>query len=175
MPRAIIRAVNFALQIVAVTGLIATAAPVIAGQQSGAVSDGGSLIMNLTAAVERGPSVGIQLAFHEDKSTRTLPVGTIRLRVIDKVGGRALKAPINWRVLTYGRDGEGQRHLLAAVKGATPELVLPAAWYIVYAHLPDQVIRHPVEVTAGRTFRYTLVKSSSGSREQAAAQAPDLR
>jgi hypothetical protein len=118
---------------------------------------------------------GIQLAFHESKTIRTLPVGTIHLRVIDGIGGRSLKAPIIWRVLTYGRDDEGQRHLLAEAKGATPELVLPAAWYIVYAHLPDQVIRHPVEVSAGRTFQYTLVKSGAGAREHAAAQAPRFR
>ncbi len=148
MPRAISRAVKLALQIFAVTSLIGAAAPA---------------------------SAGIQLAFHESKSIQTLPVGTIHLRVIDGIGGRSLKAPITWRVLTYGRDDEGQRHLLAEAKGATPELVLPAAWYIVYAHLPDQVIRHPVEVTAGRTFRYTLVKSGSGAREHAAAQAPRLR
>ncbi len=148
MPRAISRAVKLALQIFAVTSLIGAAAPA---------------------------SAGIQLAFHESKTVRTLPVGTIHLRVIDKVGGRSLKAPITWRVLTYGRDNEGQRHLLAEAKGATPELVLPAAWYIVYAHLPDQVVRHPVEVTAGRTFRYTLVKPGSGAREHAAAQAPRFR
>jgi hypothetical protein len=118
---------------------------------------------------------GIQLAFHESKTIRTLPVGTIHLRVIDGIGGRSLKAPITWRVLTYGRDDEGQRHVFTEVKGATPELVLPAAWYIVYAELPDQVIRHPVEVTAERTFRYTLVKFDSGAREHVAAQAPRLR
>ncbi len=148
MPRAISRAVKSTLLIFAVASLIGAAAPA---------------------------SAGIQLAFHESKTIRTLPVGTIHLRVIDGVGGRSLKAPITWRVVTYGHDDEGQRHLLAEAKGATLELVLPAAWYIVYAHLPDQVIRHPVEVTAGRTFRYTLIKYGSGAREHAAAKAPRLR
>ena len=148
MPRAISRAVKSTLLIFAVASLIGAAAPA---------------------------SAGIQLAFHESKTIRTLPVGTIHLRVIDGVGGRLLKAPITWRVLTYGRDDEGQRHLLAEAKGATPELVLPAAWYIVYAHLPDRVIRHLIEVAAGRTFQYTLVKPGTGAREHAAAQAPRFR
>ena len=131
MLRANLRAANLALQIFAVTSLIGIAAPAIAGTQ---------------------------LAFHENETIRTLPVGTIHLRVIDKIGGRSLEAPITWRVLSYGRDDEGQRHLLAEVKGATPELVLPAAWYIVYAELPDQELRHPIQVSAGKAFKYTLVK-----------------
>ncbi len=175
MSRTMLRAVKFALQAVAATSLIGTVAPAVAGQQTGAADGAGSLASSLAGSGERVQSFGIQLAFHEGEMTRTLPVGTIRLRVIDRVGGRTLKAPITWRFLTYGRDEEGQRHLLAEVRGATPELILPAAWYIVYAHLPDQVIQHPVEVTVGRTFKYTLVKTSSGSREHVTAQEPRLR
>ncbi len=173
MSRTMLRAVKFALQAVAVTSLIGTVAPAVAGQQTGAADGAGSLASSLAGSGERVQSFGIQLAFHEGEMT--LPVGTIRLRVIDRVGGRTLKAPITWRFLTYGRDEEGQRHLLAEVRGATPELILPAAWYIVYAHLPDRVIQHPVEVTAGRTFKYTLVKTSFGSREHATAQEPHVR
>ena len=174
-PRTILRVAKFALQAVAVTSMIGTAAPAIAGQQTSTTDGGGILTTDLAVSNERAQSFGIQLAFHEGEMNGTLPVGTIRLRVIDKVGGRSLKAPITWRVLTYGRDDDGQRHLVAEAKGATPELVLPAAWYIVYAHLPDRVIRHPVEVTAGRTFRYTLVKPGSGSREHAAAKGHRLQ
>ena len=85
--------------------------------------------------------------------------GTIRLRVIPRVGGKTVKAPIAWRIVTYGRDASGKRVEVARVDGATPELVLPAGWYIVHAQLPDQVIRHPVEVSAGRTYKYTLLKN----------------
>ena len=85
--------------------------------------------------------------------------GTIRLRVIPHVGGKTVKAPIAWRVVTYGRDESGKRVEVAKLDGATPEFVLPAGWYIVHAQLPDQVIRHPVEVSAGRTFKYTLLKN----------------
>ena len=131
-----LRVFEFALQIIAVAGLIAAVAPALAGDRAGAV----------------------QLAFHANSQTATLPVGTIRLRVIERVGGHTLKDPIKWRVMTYGRDEQGQRHLVAELTAAAPELVLPAAWYIVYAQLPDQEIVHPVEVTARRTFKYTLVK-----------------
>ena len=127
---------KFAIRIIAIAGLIAAAAPALAGDRAGAV----------------------QLAFHANPQTANLPVGTIRLRIIDRVGGRALKDPIKWRVMTYGRDEQGDRHLAAERTGAAPELILPAAWYIVYAQLPDQEIVHPVEVTAGRIFKYTLVK-----------------
>ncbi len=175
MSRILLQTVKFARQAAAVAGLIGTAALAFAGQQTGAADSGGSLASSPPGSGERMRSFGIQLAFHEDEMTRTLPVGTVRLRVIDRIGGRTLRAPITWRFLTYGRDEDGQRHLLAEVRGATPELILPAAWYIVYAHLPDQVIQHPVEVTAGRTFKYTLVKTSSGSREHATAQGPRLR
>jgi len=170
-----LRAVKFALQAVAVTSLIGMVAPAIAGQQTGTADGAGSLTSRLVGSSERVQSLGIQLAFHEGEMTGTLPVGTIRLRVIDSIGGRTLKAPITWRLLTYGRDEEGQRHLFAEVRGATPELILPAAWYIVYAHLPDQVIQHPVEVTVGRTFKYTLVKTNSGFRERVTAQGARLR
>ncbi len=131
-----LRIFKFAFRVIAVAGLFAAAAPALAGDRAGAV----------------------QLAFHANAQTATLPVGTIRLRVIERVGGRTLKGPIKWRVMTFGRDAQGHRHLAAEVTAAAPELVLPAAWYIVYARLPDQEIMHPVEVTAGRTFKYTLVK-----------------
>ncbi len=130
------RIFKFAFRVIAVAGLFAAAAPALAGDRAGAV----------------------QLAFHANAQTATLPVGTIRLRVIERVGGRTLKGPIKWRVMTFGRDAQGHRHLAAEVTAAAPELVLPAAWYIVYARLPDQEIVHPVQVTAGHTFKYTLVK-----------------
>ncbi len=130
------RIFKFAGRVIVVAGLIAAAAPALAGDRAGAV----------------------QLAFHADSQTAKLPVGTIRLRVIERVGGPVLKDSIKWRVMTYGRDDAGQRHKIAEVTGSMVELVLPAAWYIVYAQLPDQEIVHPVEVTAGRTFKYTLVK-----------------
>ena len=131
-----LRTLSFALQAIAVIGLFAMTAPALAGGSAGAV----------------------QLAFHEKSQTAVLPAGTISLRVIARVGGPTLKVPIKWRIMTYGRDGAGQRHKIAETTGSTVELVLPAAWYIVYAQLPDQELRHPIEVTAGKSFKYTLVK-----------------
>ena len=93
-----------------------------------------------------------------DGQTANLPMGTIRLRIIRHVGGKTMTGPIRWQVMTYGKDKSGKRHQVAEVTDPTPELVLPAGWYVVHAHLPDKTIKHPVEVTAGRTFKYTLVK-----------------
>ena len=90
-----------------------------------------------------------------------LPRGTVRLRVIPEVGARAVRAPITWRVMTFGRNSAGHRQLVTEVTASTPSLTLPAGWYVVHAELPDQVIKHPVEVTAGRTFKYTLVKNDA--------------
>ena len=103
-PRTILRVAKFALQAVAVTSMIGTAAPAIAGQQTSTTDGGGILTTDLAVSDERAQSFGIQLAFHEGEMNGTRPVGTIRLRVIDKIGGRSLKAPITWRVLSYGRD-----------------------------------------------------------------------
>jgi len=127
---------KYTLQAIAIIGLFAIGTPASAG----------------------GPAGAVQLAFHENSQTAALPVGRISLRVIDRVGGPTLKVPIKWRIMTYGRDENGQRHQIAETTGSRVELVLPAAWYIVYAQLPDQEIRHPIEVTAGKTFKYTLVK-----------------
>jgi len=131
-----LRTLNYALQAIAIIGLFAMATPAFAA----------------------GPAGAVQLAFHENSQTAALPAGAISLRVIDRVGGPTLKVPIKWRIMTYGRDDNGQRHQIAETTGSRVELVLPAAWYIVYAQLPDQEIRHPIEVTAGKTFKYTLVK-----------------
>ena len=131
-----LRTLGFTLQGIAIVGLLAITAPAFAG----------------------GPAGAIQLAFHENSQTAALPAGKISLRVIERVGGPTLKMPIKWRIVTYGRDGDGQRHQIAESTGSMVELVLPAAWYIVYAQLPDQELRHPIEVTAGKTYKYTLVR-----------------
>ncbi len=112
-----------------------------------------------TAGPGAAASPFVQVAMHQGEQTANLPIGTIRLRVIPEVGGRTMNAPIHWQVMTYGRDSSGKRHVVADLTEPTPELVLPAGWYVVHAQLPDKLIKHPVEVTAGRTFKYTLVKN----------------
>ena len=93
-----------------------------------------------------------------NSQTANIPFGTIRLRVIRGVGGKAMREPIRWRVMTYGKDENGKRHQVAEVTKAAPEIRLPAGWYVVHARMRDKTIKHPVEVTAGKTFKYTLVK-----------------
>ena len=103
-------------------------------------------------------SMVIQVAGQGNPQTATMPLGTIRLRVIPEVGGKATRERIHWRVMTYGKDSTGRRQQVAEVTEATPELVLPAGWYVVHAEMKGKTIKHPVEVTAGKTFKYTLVK-----------------
>ncbi len=136
-----LRTFKVTLQAIAIVGLFAMASPASAEGQEGAVQAG-----------------AVQLAFHENSQTAMLPTGAISLRVIDRVGGPTLKGPIKWRIMTYGRDDNGLRHQIALATGSLVEFQLPAAWYIVYARLPDQELRHPVQVTAGKSFKYTLVK-----------------
>lgn len=93
------------------------------------------------------------------EQTAALPIGTIQLRVIPQIGGATVDEAISWRVTTFGRDSSGSRPTVAEVTGSTPELSLPAGWYVVHARMADSTIKHPVEVTAGRTFKYTLVKN----------------
>ncbi len=130
------RTLRVALRSIAIIGLFASFSPAIAG----------------------GPAGAVQLAFHDNAQTAALPAGEISLRVIGRVGGPTVKAPIKWRIMTYGRDDAGKRHLVTETTGATPQMVLPAAWYIVYAELPDQELRHPIQVSAGKAYKYTLVK-----------------
>ncbi len=144
---------RLALQVVAVAAVMILAIPASA-EQAGTAADE----VRNTPVYSGNPF--IRLAAHGARQqTAALPMGTIRLRVIPRIGGKTLRQQINWRVETFGRDAAGNRHEVAEVTGATPELVLPAGWYIVHARLPDKMIKHPVEVTAGRTFHYTLVKN----------------
>ena len=101
----------------------------------------------------------VETHLNAGKQVARLATGTVRLRVIPRVGGKTVREKISWEVMTYGRDSSGKRQRVAQAKGATPEISLPAGWYLVYAHLKDGSIRHPIEVSAGRTFKYTLVKN----------------
>jgi hypothetical protein len=152
------RVLKVSLSAVAGLGFLMLAAPSQAGQAGtfDFVSSSAAISMNSVYSV-RNPRL-IQVASHMNSQTANVPVGTIRLRVIPEVGARAMREPIRWRVMTYGKDVNGKRHQVAEVTGATPEISLPAGWYVVHAQLRDKTIKHPVEVTAGKTFKYTLVK-----------------
>lgn len=90
--------------------------------------------------------------------TVNLNAGEITLSVIPGVGRAPLQESIDWQILTFGRDDEGNRHVLHRVSGAKPHLVLPAGWYFVSADYGDRQLTHTIEVGAGTRFDYTLVQ-----------------
>ncbi|MGH6948977.1 MAG: hypothetical protein ACREDZ_16725 [Kiloniellales bacterium] len=87
------------------------------------------------------------------------PSGQVSLRVIPHIGGASVNQPIQWEVMTFGRDTQGQRQRVAEMVAAQPQFVLPAGWYVVHARVGGREIVHPIEVTAGRSFKYTLVQN----------------
>lgn len=90
--------------------------------------------------------------------TVNLNAGEITLSVITGIGRPPLQHPIDWQILTYGRDVEGNRHVLHEVTDARPYLVLPAGWYFVAANYEGRRLTHTIEVGAGNRFDYTLVQ-----------------
>lgn len=154
------RLVRLALPAVAVLGLSLSVESARAAQ-SGSVAAQPDAAASSATYTSRDPRA-VQLADQSGAQTRaqtaTIPMGTIRLRVIPRIGAKTPLTPRRWEVMTYGRDAAGRRQKVTEVVGPTPELELPAGWYLVRAHMADKTIRHPVEVTAGRTFKYTLVE-----------------
>ena len=134
-------------------GLMVAAAP----SQAGPAGVTEVVTSKLVSAAD-GQALLHRVAGQSASQTASMPLGTIRLRMIREVGGKAMREPIHWRVMTYGRDDSGRRQQVAEVTEPTPELVLPAGWYIVHARTSGKTIKHPVEVTAGKTFKYTLVR-----------------
>ena len=152
-----LRIPRFALTVVFLAGLFFGAGLVLPGH--GAIA-GPKAVRGDSATAHASASRSItQVPVKTYQQTAQTSLGTILLSVIPRIGAAALKDPIDWKILTYGRNAAGNRVPVTEVTGATPRLVLPAGWYVVHAYLADQVIRHPIEVTAGRTFKYTLVKN----------------
>lgn len=148
------------LSLAGALGIVFLATTAFAGQGPLPATQANTVGSRSTTAERITGGSYMQLAMHKSEQTARLPVGTIRLRVIPKVGGQTVRAPIRWQVMTFGKDASGDRHMVADVTEPTPEFVLPAGWYVVRAKLPDnKTIRHPVEVTAGHTFKYTLVRN----------------
>jgi len=147
------RVFKLSLHAIAGLGLMLFAA----SSQAGQVGGSGFATAAAQTIAEQQPLV-LKVASHMQSQTAAMPMGTIRLRVISEVGGKAIRGPIRWRVMTYGKNEKGQRQQVAEVTEAQPELVLPAGWYVVHAETKGKTIKHPVEVTAGKTFKYTLVR-----------------
>ena len=145
---------RYALRAFVLAGLVLAMGPASAGHV-GAIASQADRLGIAASSTDRVLRVADQKA----PQTAKLPRGTVMLSIIPRLGAQAMRLPITWRVMSYGRDDTGNRRLVTEVTEATPRLDLPAGWYVVHAMLPDRVIKHPVEVTAGRTFKYTLVKN----------------
>lgn len=91
--------------------------------------------------------------------TVNLNAGYIDLKMIPHVGGKPVATPIDWKILTFGKDYRGERKLLHEISD-TPRtfVVLPAGWYIVQAWEGDKLTKHAIEVVPGATLHYTLVR-----------------
>ena len=99
------RVLKVSLSAVAGLGFLMLAAPSQAGLTGAigfAVSSAATSMQS--EYVARNPRL-IQVASHMNSQTANMPVGTIRLRVIREVGGKAMREPIRWRVMTGLRRG----------------------------------------------------------------------
>lgn len=82
--------------------------------------------------------------------------GWVRLQVVPHGGAAPLTSNIDWQILTFGRDASGRRQLVAEAKGPQPELALPEGFYLAQAQTRDALVKHTIEVAAGRSYSYTL-------------------
>lgn len=91
--------------------------------------------------------------------TVNLNAGYIDLKVIPHIGGDPVATPIDWKILTFGKNYQGKRELLHELPGnPRPFVVLPAGWYIVQAWEGDKLTKHAIEVVPGATLKYTLIR-----------------
>lgn len=91
--------------------------------------------------------------------TVNLNAGYIDLEMIPHVGGETVATPIDWKILTFGKDYRGKRELLHEIPDSPrTSVVLPAGWYIVQAWEGEKLTKHAIEVVPGATLIYTLVR-----------------
>ena len=105
------------------------------------------------AKAEKDVTVGADAA----KVQIALNAGTVLMKLLHNVGGKVYKTGVNWEILTYGKDAEGNRHLLAASDKAQPKFVLPEGFYLARASTGTQDVKHTIEVTKGVTYKYTVI------------------
>lgn len=86
-----------------------------------------------------------------------LQAGTVFLKLIKSVGGPTMKTGVAWEILTYGKDATGKRHHISDSDKSQPRFVLPDGWYLARATVGTQVVKHTIEVTAGQTYKYTVI------------------
>ncbi len=92
------------------------------------------------------------------RHTINLNAGEVQLNMIRGIGQAPIKDPIEWTIMTYGRDAKGNRHLVHQVTASTAQLTLPGGWYYVEARHGASLVKHTIEVTAGAAFKYFVMK-----------------
>ena len=86
-----------------------------------------------------------------------LNAGTVFMKLLHNVGGKTYKTGVTWEIMTYGKDANGKRHLLASSEQAQPKFVLPEGFYLARASTGTRDVKHTIEVTSGVTYKYTVI------------------
>lgn len=86
-----------------------------------------------------------------------LKAGTVRMKAISNPGAKAIPANLNWEIYTYGKDSNGNRHLITTSELAQPDFTLAAGWYVAKVKRGGREIKHTIEVSPGITYKYTVV------------------
>ena len=92
------------------------------------------------------------------RHTINLNAGEVQLNMIRGIGQAPIKDPVQWDVMTFGRDAAGNRHLLHQVTASTAQLTLPGGWYYIEATHGGETVKHSLEVTPGAAFKYFVMK-----------------
>ncbi len=87
-----------------------------------------------------------------------LDVGFATLALIPQIGANPYRRNVAWRVLTWRKDRNGNRKVLAELVGSRPRIALPEGFYMVQAMHNGKVTKHTIEIDRGRTYDYTLIK-----------------
>lgn len=87
-----------------------------------------------------------------------LKAGEVALRLVANVGGETVRAPLVWHVRRYARGAE-EGSKVATLEQYNPRLLLREGWYEVEVNHDGRLVKHAIEVTAGRRYDYTLVMS----------------
>lgn len=171
-------AASVALQAVSLTAVVVPgAAPLVdasftvtklganAGGEIVAKSKDGRAVVELPAGRYRIiASYGDSKAVEEILVSRTplsheinLNAGTVHLKLIKHVGGPTMRQGVNWEILTFGRDAQGKRHFVTGSKESQPRFVLGEGYYLARATVSGREVRHTIEVTAGTTYKYSVI------------------
>ena len=67
--------------------------------------------------------------------------GFATLKWITAIGSKAIKDGVKWRLLTYKKNADGSRRLLAELVGSQPRIMLPQGWYIAVGTYKSQTKR----------------------------------